>query len=156
MTGTAKRKASGRQFSAFVLVGASAALVNWGARIGLSAAGLPLTVAIIVAYLIGMTMAYALTKAFVFDKSGRAVHEEALRFVLINLISLVQVWAVTVVMQRWGLPAINWNWHPEEVAHAIGVASPVATSYFGHLYFTFDRKGDKADAVKAPETKARK
>jgi putative flippase GtrA len=149
-----KPKGDVRQFSTFLLVGGIAALANWGSRIGLSVAGLQLTVAIIVAYTIGMATAYVLSKLFVFEKSGRKVHDEAFRFVVVNIVAVVQVWLVTVGLQRWGLPAIDWTWHPEEVAHAIGVASPIITSYFGHQYFTFNKKADKSVSADVPETKA--
>lgn len=150
----AKPKGEVRQFSTFVLVGGIAALANWSSRIGLSAAGLQLTAAIVVAYMIGMTTAYVLSKLFVFENSGRKVHEEAFRFVLVNLVAIVQVWVVTVCLHLWGLPAIGWHWQPEAVAHAIGVASPIVTSYFGHQYFTFNRKAVKVNTVESPDTKA--
>ncbi len=150
----AKPKGQVRQFSTFMLVGGFAALVNWSSRIALSAAGLPLTLAIVLAYVLGMTTAYVLSKRFVFEKSGRSVRDEAVRFTIVNVFALAQVWAVTIVLQRWGLPAINWNWHPEEIAHAVGVASPVITSYFGHQYFTFEQSDAKRKlAAEATETK---
>jgi len=151
-----QQKREVRQFSAFILVGGTAALVNWGSRIGLSAVGLQLTAAIIVAYVIGMSTAYVLSKLFVFEKSGRKIRDEAFRFMLVNLVAVVQVWVVTICLQRWGLPAINWHWQPEAVAHAVGVASPIVTSYFGHQHFTFHKKASTVVSPESADTKARK
>jgi len=93
--------------------------------------------AIVIAYLIGMTTAYVLMKLFVFEKSGRSVQHEYLRFGLVNLVALVQVWTVSVGLARLLFPWIGFNHHAETVAHVIGVLSPIASSYFMHKYFTF-------------------
>lgn len=132
----------GRRFGSFVLVGGFAALVNWLSRIAFSSMGLGYTLAIVCAYVIGMATAYVLNKRFVFEASGRTAQSEVWRFVLVNVVALAQVWAVSVVFERWLLPAMGWDWRPEEVAHAIGVISPVLTSYLGHRYFTFRKNAD--------------
>jgi putative flippase GtrA len=128
-----------KQFISFVLTGAFAALVNWISRIGFSHY-VSLEIAVVLAYLVGMVTAYTLSKFLVFEKSGRNVSDEFIRFTLVNVVALVQVWLITIGMARFLLPALNWNWHVDEIAHAIGVASPVITSYLGHRYFTFKRK----------------
>ena len=128
-----------RQFLNFALVGGFAAAMNWLSRIALSLF-MPLEIAIIVAYLIGMMIAYTLCKRYVFEKSGREVSGEVTRFTIVNMVALVQVWLVTIGMARFLLPALSWDWYPVEIAHAVGVASPILTSFFGHRYFTFSRK----------------
>lgn len=129
-----------RRFGSFVLVGGLAALVNWASRIGFSAMGLGYTLAIVCAYIVGMITAYVLNRRFVFEASGRTAQSEIWRFVAVNAVALVQVWGVSVALERWLLPAMGWSWYPDEVAHAVGVVSPVLTSYLGHRYFTFGRK----------------
>ena len=131
-----------REFITFVATGAFAALCNWLSRI-LFSFYMPLEIAIVVAYLVGMTVAYTLSRIFVFEKSGRSVSDEYIRFALVNVVALVQVWLVTMGMVRYLLPAIGWDWYPDEIAHAAGVASPIITSYVGHRYFTFSRKPSK-------------
>ena len=123
-------------FLRFVLAGGIAAGANWLSRFAFSLF-LNLTGAVIAAFIIGMSVAYGLNRLFVFDKSGRALHVEATRFVIVNLVALVQVWAVTLGLADYAFPAFAWHWHPEALAHAVGVASPIVTSYFGHRYFTF-------------------
>ncbi|MDP9562444.1 MULTISPECIES: GtrA family protein [Agrobacterium] len=123
-------------FIRFVLSGGIAAGVNVLSRAALSTIT-SYSVAIVIAYLIGMTTAYGLMKLFVFEESGRRPEAEYLRFGLVNVVALAQVWVVSVGLARWFFPLVGFNFHPEAVAHVIGVLSPVATSYFLHKYFTF-------------------
>jgi len=127
-----------QEFFRFAFVGGIAAGINWLSRIGISLY-LSLEIAVVISYLIGMATAYVLNKHFVFDDSGRKVSDEVLRFTLVNIVAMAQVWLVTVGLVRFIFPALDWSWHPAEIAHAIGVASPIITSYFGHRYFTFSR-----------------
>lgn len=126
-----------RQFWAFLLVGGLAAAVNWFSRIILSGQGISFEVAVVVAYVLGMATAYLLSRMFVFEKTGRSLAGEIVRFTLVNLVALVVVFVVSVTLERWALPAVGWTWRTAEVAHGIGVLSPVVTSYLGHRYFTF-------------------
>lgn len=127
---------AGSQFVRFLLTGGVAAAVNILSRIALSLA-IPFEVAVVLAYLVGMTTAYVLARLFVFDRSGAPVHHEYLRFAVVNVVALIQVWLVSVGLANWLFPAIGFTWYPELVAHMIGVISPVATSYYGHKLFTF-------------------
>lgn len=147
---TAAAKGGTSQFVAFVAVGGLAAAVNWGSRFAFSAAGLPLAGAVVCAYVLGMTTAYVLSKRFVFDPSGKSVSNEVARFTLVNMVALAQVWGVTMGLTSWIFPNIGFDWRPEAVAHAIGVASPILTSYLGHRYFTF-RKAVDGTIGKGPE-----
>ena len=128
------------RFVLFVLAGGTAALVNILSRIALNWV-MPYEVAIIVAYLCGMTTAYLLNKYFVFASSGRGVASEYTRFALVNFAAVAQVWIVSVGLARLVFPAIGFTWHAETVAHVIGVAIPVFTSYLGHKHFSFAAKG---------------
>jgi len=123
-----------------VLAGGTAALVNILSRVALNWL-MPYEVAIIVAYLCGMTTAYLLNRYFVFAASGRGVASEYTRFALVNLAAVAQVWIVSVGLARLAFPAIGFTWHAETVAHVIGVAIPVFTSYLGHKHFSFAAKG---------------
>jgi 4-hydroxybenzoate polyprenyltransferase/putative flippase GtrA len=120
----------------FVLVGGFAAAVNWLSRFAFSQF-LTLSLAVIAAFIVGMTTAFVLARWFVFDRSGRNLRDEYLRFALVNLVALLQVWIITLGLAKYLFPALGWHWHVEGVAHAIGILSPVLTSYFGHHYFTF-------------------
>jgi putative flippase GtrA len=128
------------RFVLFVLAGGTAALINILSRIALNWI-MPYEAAIVVAYLCGMTTAYLLNKHFVFAASGRGIASEYVRFALVNLAAVAQVWIVSVGLARLVFPAIGFAWHAETVAHVIGVAVPVFTSYVGHKHFSFAAKG---------------
>lgn len=128
-----------REFFTFLATGAFAAACNWLSRIFFSIY-MKLEFAVVAAYLFGMTVAYILSRIYVFEKSGRSVSDEYTRFALVNVVALFQVWLVTIGIAKYFLPALGWSWHANEIAHAIGVASPVFTSFVGHRYFTFSRK----------------
>jgi putative flippase GtrA len=124
------------EFIRFVLVGGVAAVVNIVSRLFLSSL-VSFEAAVAIAYLVGMVTAFCLARQFVFEKSERHVGNEAMRFVLVNLAALLQVWIVSVGLAAWIFPRIGFVWQAELIAHMIGVLSPVVTSYFGHKYFTF-------------------
>jgi putative flippase GtrA len=125
-----------REFLAFAVAGGIAAGVNWLSRMGLSG-WLGLGWAVIVAYGIGMLTAYLLNRLFVFEASGRGSASEMTRFALVNLVAVLQVWLVTIGLRYYLLPAVGWTWQAENIAHAVGVASPIVTSYLAHKHFTF-------------------
>lgn len=137
-----QRKLAGhRQFVAFVVAGGIAAAVNIGSRILLSLV-MRYEIAILAAYLCGMTVAYILNKTFVFEASGRGAASEYARFALVNLLALAQVWIVSVGLARFIFPAVGFAWHAETVAHVVGVLVPVVTSYLGHKHFSFAAEAD--------------
>ena len=124
------------RFLRFLLVGGFAAAVNFGSRIALDVF-MPYVPAIVLAYCIGMVTAFVLNRRFVFTGADKPVGHQAGWFLLVNLAAVLQTVVVSLVLARWVLPAIGWSWHPETVAHAVGVAVPVVTSYFGHKWLSF-------------------
>ena len=125
-----------RRFLLFLFAGGTAALINILSRIAFNWI-MPYEVAIVIAYLCGMTAAFLLNKHFVFEASGRSVTSEYVRFAMVNLLAIAQVWIVSVGLARLVFPAIGFTWHAETVAHVIGVMVPVFTSYLGHRHFSF-------------------
>jgi putative flippase GtrA len=128
-----------RQLVRFLLVGGLAALANFGSRWIFSRV-MSYELAVVLAYLVGMAISYTIFRFFVFENSGRSVTHEVTWFVAVNAVALVQVWLVSVGLYRYGLPALGWSWRPDLVAHAIGIASPMVTSYFGHKHVSFRKK----------------
>ena len=124
------------EFLRFVVVGGLAALVNWGSCFILSLS-MPLGVAVVPVYGLGMVTAYSLSRLFVFNSSGRSLRSELWRFTLVNAFSLLQVWIVTMGLVTLVFPKVGFSWHVDPVAHAIGVASPIVTSFLAHKHFTF-------------------
>jgi len=120
----------------FLALGGIAAGVNLVARwllqplVGFEAA-------VALAYVCGMVVAYNLFRLFVFGASGRSVASEAWRFTIVNLVSMVLVWLISVSLARYVFPAIGFRFFADDVAHFIGVLSPAITSWIGHKRYTF-------------------
>ena len=132
-----------RRFFGFVVTGGLAAGVNLLSRWLLSRV-LVYTAAVALAYLAGMATAYVLARAFVFEPSHGRWQGEFMRFATVNLVSFPVVLAVSVVFDWWLLPVMGWTWHREEVAHLVGVSSPIVLSYYAHKHFSFVPRGAEA------------
>lgn len=124
------------RFARFLITGGIAAGMNVVSRYFLSMT-MEYRLAVIVAYLCGMAVAWGLARLFVFEDSGRNRSAEFARFGLVNLVAAAQVWLVSVGLAEFAFPAMGFSWHPYEVAHLIGVVIPVFTSYLGHKHFSF-------------------
>jgi putative flippase GtrA len=126
------------QFLRFVVAGGVAAAANYGSRFAFSA-WLPYPAAISCAYLIGMAVAFALMRRYVFAAGGQPMLPQVLKFVLVNMFALLQTLVVSLVLARWVLPAMAVTTHAEAIAHLVGVVVPVFTSFIGHRQATFRR-----------------
>lgn len=125
-----------RQFIRFLATGGIAAAINFGSRI-LYSQIYSYRVAVVLAYLNGMVIAYFLARWFVFAKSGRTKRREFLDFILVNLFSALQVWLISVGLAEYLFPAVAFTFHSESVAHFFGLTVPAVTSYLGHMRLTF-------------------
>lgn len=130
------RFAAHRQFIAFVMVGGGAAALNFLSRIVFSL-WMNYAVAITLAYVVGMITAFTFNRLLVFRGASNRMREQMLWFTIINLLALAQTLAVSYALARYLFPAMGMDWHAELVAHAIGVAVPVVTSYVGHKKLSF-------------------
>lgn len=136
MTATRAQGLISAQMLRFVLASGVAALVNFGSRIVLSLF-LPYPLAITLAFGAGVCTAFTLNRLFVFARPTIPLREQMLWFVIVNLFALAQTLAVSLLLEYWVFPAIGMNWHSKTVAHAVGIAVPVISSYFGHKRFSF-------------------
>ena len=127
------------QFLRFLLTGGIAAAANVGSRYLLNRI-MPFEIAVAIAYLIGMLIAYTLARRFVFEPSGRGAASELRRFAIVNLFALASVWGISVGLARLVFPAIQLTWHADDIAHLIGVLAPAATSFVGHRYYSFRQR----------------
>jgi putative flippase GtrA len=126
------------RFASFAVTGGIAALANLLARY-LMMRFMSYEIAVALAYLVGMVVAFVLARSFVFLSGDRSVASQFGRFAIVNLFAFIQVWIVTIGLDRFVFPATGFSWHPEEVAHFIGVISPIMLSYYGHKHFSFKR-----------------
>ncbi|GLQ54795.1 GtrA family protein [Devosia nitrariae] len=130
---------AGNQIVRFLALGGFAAAVNWLVRFPLSAV-LPMGLAIIFAYVIGMTVGFTLYRKYVFPGSTRPVFEQSLIFLAVNLVGAGVVLALTYALIEaqagFSYPAFI----REGLAHgfAIGIGSVV--NFVGHKTLTFRLK----------------
>jgi putative flippase GtrA len=117
-------------------VGAAAAAVNILSRVVFSQF-VRFEYAVALAFPIALTFAFVMSRWFVFEIFRRNIWAQYVRFLIVNLFALVQVWFVSVGLAGFLFPAIGWTWYPELLAHTIAVASPILTSYYAHKAFTF-------------------
>lgn len=87
-----------------------------------------------------MIIAFVLMKLFVFEKSVHSTKKELFYFTLVNIVAFIQTYIVSVGLAEYAFPVIRFRFHPEAVAHAIGIIFPVFTSFIGHKYFSFKNK----------------
>jgi putative flippase GtrA len=120
----------------FVIAGGIAALANFGSRIAFSLV-LGYALAIVCAYLLGMAVAFVLNRRYVFPPGSNPLAAQIAWFVVFNALALAQTLVVSLLLARYALPALGWDWYAHEIAHAVGVAVPIVTSYFGHKHVTF-------------------
>jgi putative flippase GtrA len=125
-----------KEFLLFIATGGTAAAVNFCSRIVLSQ-WLSFSLAIVLAYCAGAVTAYILTRRFVFKNSQQPISHSISFFVLINLVAVLQTWAVTVGLALYVFPAMHLDIFRKEIAHGIGVIVPVFSSYAGHKKWTF-------------------
>lgn len=125
-----------RQFLLFLLTGGTAAAVNFGSRIVYSL-WLNFSSAVILAYITGMVTAFVLAKLFVFKESQQSIHRSAVFFMLVNLVAVFQTWVISIGLAYYALPSLGIKSFVQEIAHAVGVAVPVFTSYIGHKRWSF-------------------
>lgn len=124
------------RFLRFLLVGGVAATVNLLVGIALRQ-WLGFTAAAVLAYGVGMVTAFALNRALVFAGATGALPVQAAWFVLVNLAGVAQTVLIGLLLVRIVFPWLGMDWHAATLAHAVGIAVPVVTSYLGHKHLSF-------------------
>ena len=124
-----------KEFILFVAAGGFAALVNFVSRISFNFL-FSFEVSVVLAYLIGMITAYILTKIFVFKAKSVGLVSSSIKFTIVNILAVLQTYFISVYLYYWLNNNINFDYN-KEVAHFVGIAFPVITSYIGHKYYSF-------------------
>lgn len=125
-----------RRFLLFLAAGGISVLANFLSRMAFSH-WVNYPVAIAFAYVVGMVVAFALMRQFVFDAASRSVGPQVLKFTAVNAWGFVQTLVVSFVMARWALPAIGVMKYAEEIGHFVGLSLLAVTSYALHRKATF-------------------
>ena len=128
-----------REFIGFFVCSTFAAGVNFGSRILFSLI-LRYEIAIVFAYCCGILTAFTLNRLFVFDAKHGKARKQLFRFIIVNLLGLAQTLLFSLLFRDLVFPQTGFDFYPDEIAHIIGIAIPVFTSFLGHKYFSFKRK----------------
>jgi putative flippase GtrA len=124
------------QFASFLMAGGIAAAANYGSRFIFNI-WLAYEPSIVLAYLVGMFVAFVLMRRHVFVEHNQNLVGQVTKFVLVNALAVSQTLLISVALVRYVFPQFNMQLYPEAIAHLIGVLVPAVTSYFGHKLFTF-------------------
>jgi putative flippase GtrA len=125
-----------RQFVTFLVTGGVAAAVNFSSRLVYNQ-WFDYSTSVVLAYLNGMITAFVLARLFVFTASEQSVGRSVFYFVVVNLVAVLQTWAISMSLAYWVLPSLGVRQWTHEMAHAVGIVVPVFTSYIGHKRFSF-------------------
>lgn len=120
----------------YLVLGGLAAGVNWGSRFAWNQI-MPFAAAVIVAYVTGMVTAFILFRVFVFPESQAPLARQIRNFVLVNMVGASLTWLLSIWLVEHLFPSIGFRFYPEAVGHALAIAAPTITSWFGHRYLTF-------------------
>jgi putative flippase GtrA len=125
-----------KQFAFFLGCGGLAAGLNWGSRFFFSIF-FQFEIAVILAFFVGLLSGFILMRMFVFEGGGQSLAAQARRYMVVNIFALVETLIISIFCAHWLLPTIGVKEYVEAFAHLVGVLAPVATSYFGHKFWTF-------------------
>lgn len=123
-------------FLLFLSANTTAAIINFGSRIVLGDF-MSYGWSIVIAYLIGMTVAYLLCRLFIFQSEKNKTHQEIVYFIVVNMTGIFIALGVSQFLFHIGLTMIHDVFLREEVAHFMGICAPAFASYIGHKYITF-------------------
>lgn len=128
-----------KEFLSFIFVGSLAATINFFSRIFFSHF-FSFTFSIFSAYIVAMIFAYIFSNKIVFkSQPRRQKYRSYIYFVLVNLIAILQIWIFSIFFSGYLLPYLGIHSNVYEISHAISIAIPVFSSYFGHKFFTFKK-----------------
>lgn len=122
----------------FLLSGGVAAAANFFSRIVFSL-WLPYPAAIVLGFIVGLATAFILMRKLAFKESSNAPHSQIFWFLVVNAFALLQTFCISLLLARWLLPLVGIIHGTETIAHAVGVVTPVLTSYIGHKHLSFRR-----------------
>ena len=133
---SSKKREEKRQFILFIITGGTSAIINILSRIILSNF-FRFEIAILISYGIGMITAFSLAKRYVFLNSNKSIRKSFPAFALVNLISVLQTFLVSIFIKNWLIIFFDNLSFIELISHTFGLGILVFTSFYGHKYITF-------------------
>lgn len=129
-----------KEFIRYVISGCCATAVNL-AVVLLARQFISYEIAVFIGAIFGTSTTYLMTKIFVFGAKNNTVdYSEIVRFICIHGVVCLQIWFVSVSLERWILPVFELGPYREAMASFIGVGSVVFTGYFLHRNVTYDMR----------------
>lgn len=125
-----------KQFVKFLAVGGVAALLHWLARFVFDVF-VEFGVAVILAYAVGIIVAFILNRIFVFPKSIRPMRHEIAIFTIVNIAAFPLVVGISISLGTYLLPHALPRELAKAVGHGAGVLSPVFINFAAHKWITF-------------------
>jgi len=125
-----------KEFLRFLFAGGISAIVNFLSRIIFNL-WFDFSVAVYLAFILGMVTAFFFKKQFVFAKGRQPILHSIGFFILVNLVAFLQTLAVTMAFLHYVLPYFGIVKMTHEISHAVGILAPVITSYIGHKRWSF-------------------
>ncbi|WP_240231040.1 GtrA family protein [Devosia lacusdianchii] len=130
------RRLTENQVVRFLLLGGTAAAINWIVRFPLAAI-MPMPAAVVIAYMIGMSAGFGLYRKYVFPGSNRPVVEQTATFIGVNIVGAVVVLALTTLLLQV-VASSHWPIVVQEgFAHGIAIGIGAVINFFGHKQLTF-------------------
>ena len=133
---SSKKRKETKQFVLFIITGGTSAIINILSRIILSNF-FRFEIAILISYGIGMITAFSLAKRYVFLNSNKSIRKSFPAFALVNLISVLQTFLVSIFIKNWLIIFFDNLSFIELISHTCGLGILVFTSFYGHKYITF-------------------
>ena len=124
------------QFVRFLAVGGVALACHWLSRFAFNWF-VDYAWAIVLAYLVGIIVAFALNKIYVFPYSQRPLNFEMSVFFLVNIAAFPVVWAVAYVLGEWIFLRYMHRELALALAHGFAITLPVFVNYALHKLVTF-------------------
>ena len=133
---SSKKREEKKQFILFIITGGSSAIINILSRMILSNF-IRFEIAILISYGIGMITAFSLAKRYVFLNSNKSIRKSFPAFALVNLISVIQTFFVSIFIKNWLIIYFDNLTFIELISHTCGLGILTFTSFYGHKYITF-------------------
>jgi putative flippase GtrA len=124
------------QFLKFLGVSGISALIHWVSRLLISEF-VEYWLAVVLAYAVGIGVAFVLNRIFVFSNSSKSLRQEISMFTVVNIAAFPFVVAISIALGSYILvPFFEVN-TAQLIGHGIGVVSPVLFNFAAHKFITF-------------------